>query len=62
MANASPGYVENNNTNYSIGGGAGGAIKIYSSNILGDRLSNISLNGGASDPNNLVGEGGGGVL
>lgn len=64
MANASPGYVEyaNNDVNYSIGGGAGGAIKIYSSNIIGDSMSNISLSGGASDPNNLVGEGGGGVL
>ncbi|CAD8201851.1 unnamed protein product [Paramecium pentaurelia] len=61
LADGSPGYVDNE-TNYSIGGGAGGSIKIYSTQITSDQFSNISMQGGDSDPQGLVGEGGGGIL
>ncbi|CAK63469.1 unnamed protein product (macronuclear) [Paramecium tetraurelia] len=61
LANGSPGYVDSE-TNYSIGGGAGGSIKIYSTQIISDLTSNISIQGGDSDSKGLVGEGGGGVF
>ncbi|CAD8211590.1 unnamed protein product [Paramecium pentaurelia] len=61
LADGSPGYV-NNTTNYSIGGGSGGSIKIYTSKIISDESSLISMQGGNSDQNSLVGEGGGGIL
>ncbi|CAD8125475.1 unnamed protein product [Paramecium sonneborni] len=61
LANGQKGYVDNI-SNYSIGGGAGGSIKIYSTQIISDNLSSIQMNGGDSDSNDLVGEGGGGVL
>ncbi|CAD8126881.1 unnamed protein product [Paramecium sonneborni] len=61
LANGQKGFVDQQ-TNYSIGGGAGGSIKIYSTQFISDNLSSIQISGGDSDQNNLVGEGGGGVL
>ena len=42
MADGADGYVDPI-TNYSIGGGAGGSVKLYSSNITGDNTSLISM-------------------
>lgn len=42
MADGANGFVDNK-TNYSIGGGAGGSVKLYSSSIFGDYTSLISM-------------------